>query len=102
MCPAIGSRRTWDIGEAVAGLVHRLRLTGRPVAGPALFMCRHQVFGVGAFGVGAVLAGDQLVAEAGASGTAVDVVVGTVSHCHGAVDLLALGPSAAAGRAGVA
>jgi len=40
-----------------------------------------------------VLAGDRLVAEAGASGAAAGVLVGTISSCHGAVNLLSLGPS---------
>ncbi len=64
---------------------------GRPVAGPALFVCRHHVFGVGTFAVDAVLAGDRLVAEAGASGAPAEVLVGTISSCHGALNLLQLG-----------
>jgi hypothetical protein len=38
-----------------------------------------------------VLAGDRLVAEAGASGAPAGVLVGTISSCHGAVNLLQLG-----------
>jgi hypothetical protein len=34
-----------------------------------------------------------VVAAAGTSGTPIDVVVGTVSSCHGAVNLLHLGNS---------
>jgi hypothetical protein len=43
-----------------------------------------------------VLAGDRLVAEAGMVGSGVDILVGTVSACHGAVSLLHLGPQAVA------
>jgi hypothetical protein len=39
-----------------------------------------------------VLAGARVVAEAGDRGGPVDVVVGTVSSCHGAVSVLHLGP----------
>ncbi|MGH7645644.1 MAG: hypothetical protein ACREMR_08660 [Gemmatimonadales bacterium] len=92
LCPAIGSRRTWDMSEAIAGLAARLRARGEPVHGPALFVCRHQVFGVGTFSVDAVLAGDALVAQAGAGARPAAVLIGTVSRCHGAVNLLALGP----------
>jgi hypothetical protein len=91
ICPAIGSRRTWEMSEAISGLAQRLRVEGRPVAGAALFVCRHHVFGVGAFPVGAVLAGDRLVAEAGTGGEPAEVLIGTISSCHGAVNLLRLG-----------
>jgi hypothetical protein len=49
------------------------------------------VYGVGMFDLSAVLAGDRAVAAAGARGTPVNVVVGTISSCHGAVNLLHLG-----------
>ncbi len=93
LCPAIGAPRTWEMGDAVRALAEQLRREGRPVAGPALFVCQHHVFGVGTFAVAAVLAGDRLVAEAGASGAAAGVLVGTISSCHGAVNLLSLGPA---------
>jgi hypothetical protein len=91
LCPAIGAPRTWEMGDAVRALADRLRQEGRAVAGPALFVCKHHVFGVGTFAADAVLAGDRLVAEAGASGEPAAVLVGTISSCHGAVNLLSLG-----------
>ena len=68
ICPAIAAPRTWEMSTAIGQLVERLRLAGEPVAGSALFVCRHHVFGVGTFGVEAVLAGDAVVATAGANG----------------------------------
>jgi len=93
ICPAIGDVRTWEMAEAVRGLAEQLRWGGRSVAGPALFVCQHHVFGVGTFAVDAVLAGDRLVAEAGedASRDPAAVLVGTISSCHGALNLLNLG-----------
>jgi hypothetical protein len=91
LCPAIGAPRTWEMSDTVRDLASGLRATGRPVHGPALFVCQHQVFGVGMFGADAVRAGDRLVAEAGASGERAEVLVGTISSCHGALNLLALG-----------
>src|SRR5947199_10075530 len=91
ICPAIGSARTWEMGDAVRGLTERLRAAGEPVHGPALFVCRHHVFGVGTFAVDAVLAGDALVRAAGESGSAAGVLVGTISSCHGALNLLRIG-----------
>jgi hypothetical protein len=43
--------------------------------------------------VGTVLHGDRVVADAGEAGRPTDVLVGTVSACHGAASLLHLGPS---------
>jgi hypothetical protein len=94
ICPVIRAPRTWEMGDAMADLVARLTLTV-PTAGPALFVCRHRVFGVGMFDAAEVLAGDRLVAEAGSGPGEVDVLVGTVSACHGAVSLLHLGPEPA-------
>jgi hypothetical protein len=91
LCPAIGAPRTWEMGEAVEALAETLRKEGRRVAGPALFVCRHHVFGVGTFAAEAVLAGDRLVEATGASGEAACVLVGTISSCHGAVNLVSLG-----------
>src|SRR5205807_6313211 len=91
VCPAIGSARSWEMGDAVRGLAERLRVAGESVHGPALFVCRHHVFGVGTFAVEAVLAGDELVRAAGESGSAAEVLVGTISSCHGAVNLLRIG-----------
>src|SRR5207247_9915267 len=90
ICPAIGSARTWEMGDAVRGLAERLRAAGEPVHGPALFVCRHHVFGVGTVAVDAVLEGDEVVEAAGASGAAAAVLVGSRRRCHGAVKRLSL------------
>ena len=89
MCPVIRAPRTWEMADAMTELARRLDLSA-PTAGPVLFVCEHRVFGVGMFDVGAVLAGDALVASVGKSSLPVDVLVGTISRCHGAVNLLHL------------
>lgn len=93
-CPVIRAPRTWDMAEAMAGLARRLGLE-RPTAGPVLFECRHRVYGVGMFDAAAVRAGDATVERAGAADQ-MDVLVGTISGCHGAAGLLRLGRRAAA------
>jgi len=90
-CPAIGAPRTWEMGDTVRALADRLRAAGRPVSGPALFVCKHQVFGVGMFSADAVRAGDGLVEAAGSTSAAAEILVGTISSCHGALNLLTLG-----------
>ena len=90
-CPAIGAPRTWEMSDTVRELADRLRAAGRPVQGPALFVCKHQVFGVGMFAAEAVREGDRLVQAAGSTSAAAEILVGTISSCHGAVNLLTLG-----------
>lgn len=87
LCPAIGAPRTWEMADTVRELAARIGATG-----PALFVCKHQVFGVGMFSAEAVRAGDRIVAEAGARGRT-EVLIGTISSCHGALNLLRVGPS---------
>jgi hypothetical protein len=93
ICPAIAGPRTWEMGTAIGQLVERLRAGGGQAIRSALFVCRHHVFGVGTFAVDAVLEGDAVVAAAGASGDAAAVLVGTISACHGAMNLLTIGRS---------
>lgn len=88
LCPAIGASRTWEMADTVTALAAQLRASGRAVHGPALFVCKHQVFGVGMFAAEAVRAGDVLVAQAGAGGAQAEILVGTISSCHGALNLL--------------
>lgn len=90
ICPVIRAPRTWEMADAMEGLARRLGDT-HPTAGPVLFVCQHRVFGVGMFDVSAVLAGDAAVESAGRGRSPVDVLVGTVSSCHGAASLLHLG-----------
>jgi hypothetical protein len=90
-CPAIGAARTWEMPDSIHALTERLGEGERPVFGPALFVCKHHVFGVGTFAVNQVLAGDAVVSRAGETGAPAAVLVGTVSSCHGALNLLAVG-----------
>lgn len=91
-CPVIRAPRTWEMSEAMQGLTDRLAATG-PTAGPVLFTCRHRVYGVGMFDVSAVLEGDATVTAAGSGTGPSDVLVATISACHGAASLLHLGPA---------
>lgn len=73
---------------------------GTRVIGPALFHCAHRVYGVGMFDSCDVVAADLLLARDGRE-SAVDLLVGTVSHCHGALGRLHVdAPLAAASVAG--
>lgn len=97
VCPAIGGPRSWEMSVAVRSLAERLRASGTSITGPVLFVCRHHVFGVGTFAVDAVLEGERIVARAAAERETAHVLVGTVSSCHGALNVLRIGASPADG-----
>lgn len=90
VCPMIRAPRTWEMAEALAEYTAGLALR-RPTAGPALFTTRHHAYGVGMFKGGEIRASRAAVLAAGDAHAAVDVVVGTISACHGAVSLLRIG-----------
>jgi hypothetical protein len=94
-CPAIKAPRTWSMPTAMRAYVDTHRLDTSPLAGPVIFHCEHRAYGVGMFDTQEVLDGDALVARAAANAPA-DVLVGTVSHCHGALDVLHVGGGHAA------
>jgi hypothetical protein len=59
------------------------------VAGPVIFQCTHRAYGVGMIDCASVVAADTVVEAAGTTGPA-RVLVGTVSHCHGALSVLSI------------
>jgi hypothetical protein len=91
-CPMIHAPRTWEMGEAVtawsAGLGRE-----RPTAAPALFTCRHAVYGVGMFPARAAFEGFDAFAPIASSADGGDLAIGSVSACHGAIALLRVGPA---------
>jgi len=74
---------------AVAGYVDAERARGRNIDGPLVFHCTHRAYGVGMIDTAAVVDADQAVSEYAAGGAA-EILVGTVSHCHGALNILAI------------
>jgi hypothetical protein len=90
LCPATRGPRSWSMPPAVLAATDEARRNGRNLAGPVIFHCQHRAYGVGMFDTRDVVAGDALVQRAAASGAA-EVLVGTVSHCHGALTVLAIG-----------
>ncbi|MGH7584236.1 MAG: hypothetical protein ACREL5_13530 [Gemmatimonadales bacterium] len=100
LCPVIRAPRTWEMGETVAAWTTR-RAATRPVAGPALFTCRHVVHGVGMYRARVAfeaLAQLNAVAERAGGG---DLVIGSVSACHGAIGVLHVGAAEPVDRSGV-
>ena len=89
-CPKTRGDRSWSLPPTVERFAAAERSRGRTLAGPAIFHCTHRAYGVGMIDVRDVVAADRLVSAEGARG-ATAVLVGTVSHCHGALSVLELG-----------
>jgi hypothetical protein len=88
-CPHTRGPRAWSLPPTVRAFVETERLRGRRIEGPAVFHCAHRAYGVGMFDVADVVAADHLIAAV-ADARPAEVLVGTVSHCHGALAVLAL------------
>lgn len=87
-CPAIKAERTWEMSDAVRAYAAGLG------ARPALFVTRHRTFGVGMFDAAEVRAARRELEAALGSAVPVDLVVATISSCHGALTVLRTRPAA--------
>ena len=90
LCPHTGGERSWTMPEAAADLVARSVGGPEPLQGPVIFHCTHRAFGVGMFDTRDVVAADRLIQDV-ASASPASVLIGTVSHCHGAFNVLHVG-----------
>jgi hypothetical protein len=89
-CPHTRGERSWSLPPAIAQYATAERDAGRPVEGPYVFHCAHRAYGVGMLDVREVLAADRDIARLGGPGAA--FLVGTASHCHGALQRIVVGP----------
>jgi len=88
VCPHTRGPRDWSLAPALQRYADALNAGGAHAVVPFLFRCLHRAYGVGMIDVADVRAADAAIAAAGAGGRTVDALVGTVSHCHGAVSRL--------------
>jgi hypothetical protein len=89
ICPHTRSERTWSMPPSLAAHVKASLGTGAELQASVILHCTHRAYGVGMIDVDDVLAGDRTVVAA-ANGRSAHVLVGTVSHCHGALGVLAI------------
>jgi len=88
-CPHTRGPRNWSMAAAIPDYVADENAHGRATLGPLLFHCTHRAYGVGMIDTRDVVAADAYLAGA-AAGRDARVLVGTVSHCHGALNLMAI------------
>ena len=89
-CPKTRGPRSWTMPTAVESFVTSARERGEPVAGSVIFHCTHRAYGVGMFDTATAVRADALIQSAPSS-EPVSVLVGTMSHCHGALAVLTIG-----------
>lgn len=76
-CPHTRGERTWSLADSLKQ------------SGAAILACTHRAYGVGMIDVGDILDADRTLETAGARGPA-ELLIGTVSHCHGALGIVAV------------
>ncbi len=87
-CPATRGERSWTMPSAITEYVREQNGTP-PLRGPVIFHCTHRTFGVGMIDAIDLVRADARVASWGVA-EPLAVLVGTVSHCHGALGVLAI------------
>jgi len=88
-CPHTRGARSWSLPVAVREYVDAEGRRGRALE-PLVFHCTHRTHGVGMIDVADVVDADATIASGGARG-GVSFLIGTVSHCHGALCRLVVG-----------
>jgi hypothetical protein len=88
-CPHTRGPRSWSLPVAVRAYVDAEGRRGHPLE-PLVFHCTHRTHGVGMIDVADVVDADATIANAGSPRDA-SFLIGTVSHCHGALRRLVVG-----------
>lgn len=88
LCPATGGPRSWSMPPALRAYVAARAETDH-LSGPVVFHCVHRTHGVGMIDAAPIATADAQIAAQGTFDD-VNVLVGTVSHCHGALGVLSV------------
>lgn len=89
-CPHTRAARDWSMPVTISKHAADERAHGTRTEDAVLF-CRHRAYGVGMFDTREVLDAAARIQAAGETGAA-NIVIGTVSHCHGALTRLVIEP----------
>ena len=88
-CPHTRGPRNWSLPVAVREYADAEARQGHAIE-PLVFHCTHRTHGVGMIDVADVVDADAVIAKGGSRGGA-SFLIGTVSHCHGALRRLVVG-----------
>jgi hypothetical protein len=87
-CPHTRGPRSWSLPIALRDYTDAERARGRALEALVLH-CTHRTFGVGMIDVAHVLEADAAI-ERNAALEGASFLIGTVSHCHGALRRLSI------------
>ncbi len=96
-CPHTRDVRDWSLPVTIERWRDARAQEGDAFAGVITFHCTHRTHGVGMVDVAALQSADRLIAGAGERSAGV-FLVGTLSHCHGALAALSVGEPQRAAR----
>ena len=88
-CPATRDSRDWSMPVALAAYAARREAPAPNLDASLIFPCTHRAYGVGMIDAGPIAAGAETL-RSGANGAPWRCLVGTVSHCHGALGVLTI------------
>jgi hypothetical protein len=83
-CPETRGPRDWSLPVALRAYAASEDRAGRHIEAPLVFHCTHRAYGVGMIDVRDVIHADAVIAARGSVDGA-SFLIGTVSHCHGAL-----------------
>lgn len=98
ICPAISAPRTWEMGESLRSWSESLERLHPTASEPVLLTCRHAVYGVGMYRTRLAFDGLDSLATVADTPAGGDIVIGSISACHGAVAVLRVGPDDSTSR----
>ena len=81
MCPVTRDLRDWSLPPTIDAFAREQGTSS------AVMHCRHRAYGVGMIDTSEVVAADESIRRAAGHGRA-EVIIGTASHCHGALTRL--------------
>jgi hypothetical protein len=84
-CPATRGPRDWSMPVTITKMAD----DEPTLRGAAIFHCAHLTYGVGMIDAATIARADGLLEQWGSEGPC-RMLVGTVSHCHGALGVLEL------------
>jgi len=88
VCPHTRGARSWSIPDALRNAMSRGLGREGGLKGPVIFHCTHRAYGVGMIDASDVVAADRFIGGECTGGG--DVLIGTTSHCHGALNVLSV------------
>lgn len=94
VCPHTRGPRDWDLERTVHEFAGTLSEAGQPIERVHLFLCHHLAFGVGGYPAARIITAFRDIRDRSDSRVGrvpPRFIVGTVSHCHGALHLLTTG-----------